>query len=202
MKQTITTLFLLSTLFISCSSSSEQQNITVQNGITKSIKDFIPNSYKGDYPVSRDSLISKLPSMKTDTLDCSADVYWKIIKRGKESIPLLIESLTDTTMTNIYNRCKKGNLNVGEVSYLALEEIADFPAFVVTHIQFDVISDGCWSFTDYLYDNKNKPEYQKMVRTFYQPNSYVFKKYKKSELTDCYKMYGIEGEYEWISPNR
>lgn len=47
--------------------------------------------------------------MKTDTLDCSADVYWKIIKRGKEYIPLLIEGLTDTTKTNIYNYCKKAN---------------------------------------------------------------------------------------------
>ncbi len=191
MKQTITIIFFLSTLFLSCNSSSDEQK-------TKSINDLKLNSYIGDYTVSKDSLISQLPEMKTNKLDCSADVYWKIIKRGKESIPLLIESLTDTTMTNIYDHCKKGNLNVGEVSYFLLEELAEFPAFVVTHIQFDVIDEhGCWNFFDYLFDNKNKPEYQKLVRTFYQTNTFIFEEFKKSELTDCYKKYKILGRYKW-----
>jgi len=136
--------------------------------------------------------------MKTDTLDCSAVAYWKIVKRGRESIPYLIESLTDTTLTNIYNRCKNGKLNVGEVSYFALQEIADFPEFVVTQIQFDFDDqNGCWNFYDYLYDNKNKPMYQKMVRTFYQTNEFVFVESSKSELTACYKKYGIVGKYKW-----
>lgn len=198
MKQTITIIFFLSTLFLSCNSSSEERKTTVQNGNTNSIKDLKLNQYIGNYPVSKDSLISQLPEMKTDTIDCSADVYWRIIKRGKESIPLLIESLTDTTMTNIYDHCKKGNLNVGEISYFALEELAEFPAFVVTHIQFDVVNEhGCWSFFDYLFDNKNKPEFQKMVRTFYQTNTYKFEEFEKSELNDCYKKYKILGKYKW-----
>lgn len=198
MKQTITIIFFLTTLFLSCNSFSEEQKTTVQNGNENSIRDLKPNSNIGEYPVSKDSLISQLPEMKTDTLDCSADVYWKIIKRGKESIIPLIESLTDTTMTNIYDHCKKGNLNVGEVSYFALKELAEFPAFVVTHIQFDVLDvNGCWSFFDYLFDNKNKPEYQKMVRIFYQTNTYKFEEFKKSELKECYKNYKILGNYKW-----
>lgn len=78
-----------------------------------------------------------------------------------------------------------------------MEEIAEFPAFVVTHMQFDFISDGCWSFYDYLYDNKNKPDYQKEIRAFYQKNTYKYEKFKKSELTKCYKNYGITGKYKW-----
>jgi hypothetical protein len=156
------------------------------------------NSNIGEYTLTKDSLISQLAEMKTDTLDCSADVYWKIVKKGKKSIPLLIESLTDTTMTNVYDHCKNGKLSVGEVSYFALEELAEFPAFVVTHIQFDVIDEhGCWNFFDYLFDNKNKPEFQKMVRTFYQTNTYKYEEFKKSELTDCYKKYKIFGKYKW-----
>lgn len=144
-----------------------------------------------------DSLINLLRTMNANSLDCNAVVYWEIIKRGKASIPFLIESLTDTTMTNVYNKCKRGKLNVGEVSYFALEEIAEFPAFTVTHIQFDLIKqDGCWSFYDYLFDNKNKYDYQKMWRNFYNTNKYVYVRFNKRELTTCRKKYNIEGKYK------
>lgn len=197
MKQTAIYIFLLSTLFLGCNSLYIGQETTAQKGNIDSLNKLKTNSNNSEYEVSQDSLISQLAAMNTDTLDRSAVVYWKIIKRGKASIPLLIESLTDTTATNIYNRCKNGTLNIGEVSYFALNEIAEFPEFVVTHIQFDVISDGCWNFYDYLYDNKNKPEYQKKVRAFYQTNKYKFEEFKKSELTACYKKYGITGKYKW-----
>jgi hypothetical protein len=88
-------------------------------------------------------------------------------------------------------------LNIAEVSNAALNEIAEFPAFLVTHIQFDVVDEnGCWSFYEYFYDNVNKPAYQKMVRTFYQTSTYDFIPYKKSELNGCYKKYNIKGSYK------
>ena len=148
----------------------------------------------------KDSLISMLPTMKSDKFDCTADIYWKIIHRGKTSIPMLIESLTDTTMTNMYDDCKPGKLNIGEVSYFALQEIAEFPAFLVTHIQFDLVVNGCWNFYSYLFDNRNKKDYQKMVRDFYNAyntSKYVFVKYDKKELNECYRLYKIEGKLRW-----
>jgi hypothetical protein len=145
-------------------------------------------------PAQKDSLIAMLPAMKADSLDCNADIYWKIIKRGRASIPLLIESLTDTTMTNVYDRCKRGKLNVGEVSCFALKEIAEFPTFLVTHIQFDVITDNCWNFLDYLYNDANKKEYQQMVRKFYDKNVYVFERFPEKELNECRRQYNIEGK--------
>ena len=100
--------------------------------------------------------------METDTLDCSAEVYWQIIGKGASYIPKLIESLIDTTPTHIYHGCKEENLNIGEVSYFALEEIGDFPAFMVTQIQFDLMEMhngwGCWNFYEYLFDNRNKKD--------------------------------------------
>ena len=156
----------------------------------------LPGS-KANPSKQKDSLIAMLPTMKADTFDCTADIYWKIIQRGKTSIPLLIESLTDTRMTNIYDNCKLGKLNVGEVSYFALQEIAEFPAFLVTNIQFDLVANNCWNFYDYFFDNKNKPEYQKMMRDFYdtyKTSKYVFVKYDEKELKKCYKLYRIEGK--------
>ena len=134
--------------------------------------------------------------MKSGSLNCDADIYWKIIRRGKSSILPLIESLTDTAITNVYDGCKQGKLTIGEISYFALEEIAEFPTFIVTHRQFDLIVNDCWSFYDYLFDNKNKKEYQGMVRTFYNSNKYVYSKYNKQDLTDCRKKYKIEGKYK------
>jgi hypothetical protein len=149
------------------------------------------------YGQSSDSLVSELKHMKATSLDCSAETYWRIIQRGKASIPFLIEGLTDTTPVMIYDKCKKAKLNVGEVCYFALQEIADFPAFSVTHIQFDVITDDCWSFMDYLFDNKNKPSYQSKVKAFYAKEKYRFQSFKPSELNECQKKYRIKGRYTW-----
>lgn len=152
--------------------------------------------------VSNDPLIAKLAKMETDTLDCSADVYWEIVGKGKAYIPKLIESLIDTTSTNIYHGCKSKNLNIGELSYFALEEIGDFPAFVVTKIQFDVISineDGwsCWSFYDYFFDDKNKVHYQSKVKSFYEKSKFEFEEHPDSIITNCMKKYSINGRYKW-----
>ncbi|MBP6720978.1 MAG: hypothetical protein KA239_01555 [Bacteroidia bacterium] len=136
--------------------------------------------------------------MKAENLDCSADIYWRIIQRGQASIPLLIESLTDTTMTPVYDPCKKGNLNVGEIAYFALAELAEFPAYAVTQIQFDVIDkNGCWSFFDFLFENHNKKEYQKKVMEFYASNKFVFHSFDASELNACRKKYHITGKLQW-----
>ena len=83
------------------------------------------------------SLVDSLQFIKSDTFNCNADIYWKIVSQGKKAIPLLIDKLTDTTQTNIKYHCKKTNLNVGEVAQFALTEIANFPAFLVTKMQFD-----------------------------------------------------------------
>ncbi len=198
MQSRIFYLFFFSTLILACSSKGGKQKANLKNENTTNVEQLYINLNIENYTISKDSLISALGNMKTDTLDCSADAYWKIIKSGKEYIPLLIEGLTDTTKTNIYNYCKKDKLNIGEVCYFALEEIAEFPAFVVTLIEFDVISDGCWCFYDYLYNNHNKPEYQKMVKSFYSNNKYQFDIYTPTELTDCYKKYNITGKYRWV----
>ena len=133
MKSPIFFLFFLSTFILSCNSKEGKLKTDLNNENTLNVEQLYISLNIEKYPISKDSLISELRNMKTDTLDCSADVYWKIIKRGKEYIPLLIEGLTDTTKTNIYNYCKKGKLNTGEVCYFALEEIAEFPAYAVSY---------------------------------------------------------------------
>jgi hypothetical protein len=153
------------------------------------------------YRCSTDSLISRLPSMKADTLknmlqNCDAGIYWKIVKRGQASIPLLIKSLTDTTLTNIYDPAKKGKLNIGELSYYALDELSEFPVFFVTHLEYETVEAyDCKNFYTYFYDNRNKPAYQADVETFYREHKYVFRAFSPEEKNVCRQQYGITGKY-------
>ena len=136
--------------------------------------------------------------MKADTFNCDADLYWRIIAKGKETVPFLIEKLTDTTPTNIKFHCKSTKLNVGEVADFVLKEIAEFPAFLVTKIQFDIIVQGCWSFYDFLFINENKVYYQKCMRDWYNKKNRKYKARRISEeyATDCHKQFKIATYYK------
>ncbi|UAY50897.1 hypothetical protein [Ferruginibacter albus] len=146
------------------------------------------------------AMVDSLQYLKAGTLDCKADLYWRIIAKGSKAIPFLIDKLNDTTSTNISHKCKATKLNVGEVSYFALQEIGDFPAFVITHIQFDVsLENGCWVFFDYFFDNANKTRYKQLVNTWYKKNKPKFKVQKilKKDQTDCQKRYKINTYLNW-----
>ena len=150
------------------------------------------------------SIVDSLQYLKADTLDCSADLYWRIIAKGDKAIPFLIEKLTDTTQTKVKYHCKKVRLNVGEIAQFALRQIADFPASYITNMRFDVLysdetGETCWGFYDYLFINSNKPQYQKSVREWYkkEKSKYKREKIKKEEQSECQKQYGIETYFRW-----
>ena len=143
--------------------------------------------------------LTHVPFLYSDTLDCSADLYWRIVAKGEEAIPYLIAKLTDTLPTNIKFHCKKGRLNVGEVSYFAINEIGNFPMFLVTQMQFDLFepdSTGgfCWSFYDFFFENSNKIIYQNKIQKWYQENhsKYKAQTIPVKKLTECKRKYKIE----------
>ena len=149
-------------------------------------------------------MVDSLKDMNSDTLDCSADLYWRIIAKGEDAIPFLIEKLTDTTQTNVKWHCKKTRLNVGEVANFALNAIGEFPAYFITRIQFDLIyidetGQSCWTFYDYFFDNANKPTYQQSVRSWYEKEKGNYKKERITgkRLTDCEKKFGVTAYYRW-----
>ena len=150
------------------------------------------------------SMVDSLRYLTTNTLDCSAGLYWRIIAQGDKAIPFLIDKLTDTTPTMVKYHCKKTSLNVGEVAYFALDEIAYFPTFLVTKMQFDLITidetgQECWSFYDFFFINANKLRYQRSVWEWYnkeQPR-YKAKKIPAKEQTKCQKQYGINTYFNW-----
>jgi hypothetical protein len=149
-------------------------------------------------------MVDSLRGLTADTLDGRAGLYWRIIAQGPRAIPYLMDRLIDVTPTRVRFHCKKTTLNVGEVAYFALEEIASFPAFLVTHQQFDLIEidetgDGCWSFLDYLFVNANKPEYQRKVKEWYAINRTHYKAIMipAKDRTACKRQYHITTYYKW-----
>ncbi len=146
------------------------------------------------------SMADSLQYLKADSLDCSATLYWKIVAQGEKAIPFLIGKLNDTTLTNISHKCKATKLNVGEVAYFALQQIAFFPPFVITHIQFDVAyENGCWSFLNYFFNNANKQHYQYLVGEWYNTNKTKFRvqKISKKKQTTCQKQFHIDTYLMW-----
>lgn len=145
------------------------------------------------------AMVDSLQYLKADTLDCSADLYWRIVAEGYKAIPLLADKLIDTTQTGIRFHCKAKPLNVGEVAYFALEEIADFPALLVTNIQFDLIKDGCWNFYGFLFINVNKPGLKESIKRWYtkEISKYKLESIPKGEQSACQKRFGIIARYKW-----
>ena len=145
-------------------------------------------------------MVDSLKFIKADTFNCEADLYWRIIAKGKAAVPFLIEKLADTTPTKIKYNCKKTKLNVGEVAHFALTQIAEFPAYVVTKIQFDVFIDGgCWIFYEYLFNNANKAAYGKSVQEGYDKQKVKYKptRISKKDRSACQKLFGIDTFYRW-----
>jgi hypothetical protein len=145
-------------------------------------------------------MVDSLKYLKADTLDCKADLFWRIVAQGNKAIPFLIDKLTDTLPTNVRFHCKKNRLNVGEVAQFALTEIAYFPPYAVTKIQFDYFEDdGCWSFYTFLFMNSNKRRYQDSVRSWYSRERPKYKAVKipRNEQHECEIQYGIDTYYQW-----
>ena len=145
---------------------------------------------------SKDSLIALLSNETFTTLDSSNNVYWEIIKRGEQYIPLLIESLVDTTQTKIFSSIKKYYLTIGEVSYFALEEIAEFPAYLVAENFNENIDLTCGysNILNYVFVNENKVKYQFLLRRFYLTHFFTYKEFKKDEMTPERTKFNITGK--------
>lgn len=149
-------------------------------------------------------LVDSLKYMQTDTLDCSAEIFWKIVAQREKAVPFLIEKLTDLTPTRIKDRCKTTPLNVSEVAYYAFRQIADLPLFRVTEIQFDYFDGkGCNGFHNWYFFSDSlahKQDFQDKIRKCWLTNfsTYRWVKISKNNLSSCQILAGIKGYYKFV----
>jgi hypothetical protein len=102
-------------------------------------------------------------------------LFWKIVKRGREAVPYLIELLDSTSYSRIRTTCATTNLNIGHLAFLLINHICSFPVFLETHMQFDVILDGCpWGdgFMDYF--DRDPVAFKKLAAPWYKRNNSSF----------------------------
>jgi hypothetical protein len=150
------------------------------------------------------ALVDSIYLIRSDSIDCSSDIYWRIVAKGEEAIPYLIEKLTDSMLTNVEHPCKLTKLTSGDIAFLALNQIADFPAFVVLKIQFDVFSFNekgnlCWSLYDFAFSNRGKMRIQESYFDWWKNERSNYKKtlLKSEEFKDCLQKYKIKEYYRW-----
>jgi hypothetical protein len=150
-------------------------------------------------------LVDSINLINADSIDCNTAIYWRIVAKGKEAIPFLFDKLMDSAITNVQHPCKMKTLTAGDIAFLALNQIADFPAFVVLKIQFDVFSHNekgklCWSLYDFVFTNASKKYIQQHYKDWWEKEQKSYKevKLKSDELQDCLKKtYGITKHYRW-----
>lgn len=140
-----------------------------------------------------DSLILELEFLDQDGYTKDSSAYWEIVQIGEPAIPYLIQNITNRTRTNCTSICREdGTLTIGDISYAALNSIAEFPPFLVTGIQFCVIdTNGCGSFTEYLYNDENKKQLQAKCQDFYNRVTFKWVKMDSIEITSGHQAYGL-----------
>lgn len=149
--------------------------------------------------------LSIAPFLNHDTLDCSADLYWRIVAKGEAAIPDLVAKLTDLSKTNIRFHCKKSKLNVAEVCYFALTEISDIPVALISSdwsgiSYYGTSGEECATFYELFFNDRNKAFIQQKLRKWFHEKfgSYELLKIPENKLSDCQKKYKIETYFQFI----
>ena len=142
------------------------------------------------------SQIDSLKYLNDDPFDCNS-VTWRIISNRKDAIQLLIDRLADTTFTAAKDKCKNGNLKVGDIAFLTLNHILRLPISIVIKRQTDVFENGCQPGV-FEYIENNRVKFKEQVQEYYDKKKHNLKwlDFDKSHLTTCYIESMILGHYE------
>lgn len=150
-----------------------------------------------------DEINKKIDSLKylsKDACNCNS-VYWRVVKYGKDAIPLLIARMDDTTETKATYVCKKGNLKLGDLCFGVLEEIMNVHYFYITHMQFDLVDENQCQVGVYGYLDREREKFKQQLSNYYETykNNLKFIKYSYSPEyppSACKVKYKIYGYYD------
>jgi|GEM_PF-1981733 len=105
--------------------------------------------------------------------NCKDPVFWKIVSKGKDIVPHLIDKMTDTRKLekDVYVRFFGGKYTVADIAYVAIQEIiADIPTFELLDVPFHEECGYC-SYWYYVRESKkNRKKFQRAVRNWYEEN--------------------------------
>jgi hypothetical protein len=154
--------------------------------------------YRLSYPLSNEVIKRAFLDIKTKKLDVSAGSFWKVVAAGKNAIPFLLDLVDDQTKSTVLNTCGNEKLKVGELAYIALLEIADFPEDLFFTSNKKSMLNACGSYNESFIDANTTRPFKKALFEYYEKNEVNFELVPLAE-TDQYrsykKKYGIRGKY-------
>ena len=151
---------------------------------------------KADYKKLADSLIyvQEVPYI----LDCYDTVLWKIVGKGKDIVPFLIEKMTDTrVLKGVTVRFYSGEYTVADVAHVALREIiGDIPTFELLGVPFNEVCGECSYWWHVRASKKNRKKFQSAVKKWYNENkaNLVWVEDLQAVTGDCFSP--AKGHYE------
>jgi len=130
--------------------------------------------------------------------NCDDPIFWRIVSKGLDIVPHLIDKMTDTKQLDYYVPNFGGKYTVADIAYQALEEIiGDIPTFELLGIEFDKSGCGYCTFWWHVRESKkNRKLFLQAVRKWYNDNkdALVWVESSHTVTGDCFRPGG--GHYE------
>lgn len=82
-----------------------------------------------------DSLLIEISKIEYSKNISKSEQAKKIIIFGENSLPILAEFFTDSTLTNVTSNCQGRNLSKAELAIIMADQVEFMPAFTLTSIQ-------------------------------------------------------------------
>ena len=117
--------------------------------------------------------ITGLPYIgKYGGVGCGDDIFWKLVEKKLEIVPLLIEKMNDTTKISVFVPNFGGKYTVADAAYLIISEIIkEIPTFELLGVEFDNEECGYCSYWFHLRSNiMNRNKFQKALSKWYGKN--------------------------------
>jgi len=130
--------------------------------------------------VSQLSFVKDMPYICHDDVEnsnlhnpgCGDSFFWNVVTLKMEAVPLLIDKLDDTTLTEAVVPLFGYLHTVADVAYVALVEIIHgLPTFELLGVPFDQEGCGYCSYWQHVNENiENRMAFKKAVKQWYETN--------------------------------
>ncbi|MBI9059457.1 MAG: hypothetical protein JEZ01_16965 [Labilibaculum sp.] len=149
--------------------------------------------------------ITDMPYICRDTIGgensigCGDKLFWDIVIEKENAIPLLIESLIDTTKTSAIVPNLPYNYTIADIAYHALQEIIDdIPTFDLLGVEFDKNGCGYCSYWKHLSIYENRKTFKEDVKIWYAINKKNLRWIKSDKVLtgDCSFSHPNGGHYK------
>lgn len=148
------------------------------------------------YPLQIENIKEALQKTEGNQLDASTPYFWQVVAAGKNALPILTELLTETSLTGVKNDCFTGNYTVGELAFLAIEEIAELPNTVSAEkIKLETVINDCGIFSKNWAEIEKRKEFALALQSHFENHldNYEVMPLKDGPNSSYKKKFGVRG---------